>query len=297
VLDKALVEAWTDALLEAGAVSVMAEDADADSPDEQAVYGEPGMEPVALGWTRTRVLVLMHEQQDDMALLKQAALRLAQPVPADRMSRVFADDDWVRLSQSQFEPIEVFSAKGVRLLIEPSWHLEETRAPGHTEVKLTLDPGLAFGTGSHPTTSLCLGWMLDQPMAGRRMIDYGCGSGILALAAAKLGANPVIGIDIDPQALRATTHNAQINGVAVEVLPSEAKAPAPADIVVANILSSPLKVLAPLLQSLVRPGGHLVLSGLLERQIDEIIACYGACQWEVHGLREGWACLAGRKSG
>jgi ribosomal protein L11 methyltransferase len=139
--------------------------------------------------------------------------------------------------------------------------------------------------------------MLDQPMAGRRMIDYGCGSGILALAAAKLGANPVIGIDIDPQALRATTHNAQINGVAVEVLPSEAKAPAPADIVVANILSSPLKVLAPLLQSLVRPGGHLVLSGLLERQIDEIIACYGACQWEVHGLREGWACLAGRKSG
>ena len=256
-VDKAEAEDWADALLEAGALSVQAEDADADSPDEQPLFGEPvppglpgtgaGYLPQTFGWKRTRLAVL-------------------------------------------FDPIPV----GPRLLILPSWHAAETQA-GDREA-LIIDPGLAFGTGSHPTTRLCLEWLDEHDPRGLRVIDYGCGSGILAIAAARLGAAEVIGIDIDPQAVLSTAENARINRVEVTALGGDAPLPPPADLVIANILSTPLKLLAPILSSLVAPGGRLVLSGVLERQIDEVASCYDpALNVQAWRTRDGWACLSGRR--
>jgi len=285
-------EPWSDALLEAGALSVQAEDADAESPDEQPLYGEPGMPAAAAatvpGWRRTVLAALLDATGDPRALLRDAAEALGVPPPALREIRQVPDQDWVRLTQAQFEPIPI----GERLLITPSWHAP--RDDGR--IAIVLDPGLAFGTGSHPTTRLCLEWLEKGVCPGASVIDYGCGSGILAIAAARLGAGRVTGIDIDPQALVATRDNARANGVEVEVRASTDARPEPADVVVANILSSPLKVLAPVLADLVRPGGTLVLSGVLARQIDEVSAAYAErLPVSVAGLADGWACLAGTK--
>jgi len=285
-------EPWSDALLEAGALSVQADDADAESPDEQPQYGEPGMPGAAAaavpGWQRTLLSALIEEHVDPQQVLTRAAELLSRPVPGIQSIRTVADQDWVRLTQSQFDPIEI----GDRLVITPSWH---DTAPGN-RIPIVLDPGLAFGTGSHPTTRLCLQWLEQHLIAGASLIDYGCGSGILAIAAAKLGASAVTAIDIDPQALRASRDNAAINRVELNILGTDQPAPPAADIVVANILSSPLKVLAPMLCQLVRPGGQLVISGVLERQIDEVCAAYAAhLPLTVADVAQGWACLSARK--
>jgi len=285
-------EPWSDALLEAGALSVQADDADAESPDEQPQYGEPGMPGAAAaavpGWQRTLLSALIEEHVDPQQVLTRAAELLSRPVPGIQSIRTVADQDWVRLTQSQFDPIEI----GDRLVITPSWH---DTAPGN-RIPIVLDPGLAFGTGSHPTTRLCLQWLEQHLIAGASLIDYGCGSGILAIAAAKLGASAVTAIDIDPQALRASRDNAAINRVELNILSTDQPGPAAADIVVANILSSPLKVLAPMLCQLVRPGGQLVISGVLERQIDEVCAAYAAhLPLTVADVAQGWACLSARK--
>jgi len=285
-------EPWSDALLEAGALSVQADDADAESPDEQPQYGEPGMPGAAAaavpGWQRTLLSALIEEHVDPQQVLTRAAELLSRPVPGIQSIRTVADQDWVRLTQSQFDPIEI----GDRLVITPSWH---DTAPGN-RIPIVLDPGLAFGTGSHPTTRLCLQWLEQHLIAGASLIDYGCGSGILAIAAAKLGASVVTAIDIDPQALRASRDNAAINRVELNILSTDQPAPPAADIVVANILSSPLKVLAPMLCQLVRPGGRLVISGVLERQIDEVCAAYAAhLPLTVADVAQGWACLSARK--
>ncbi len=283
---------WSDALLDAGALSVQAEDADAESPDEQPQYGEPGMPASASatvsGWRRTVLAALVDASGDPHAVLAAAAAALGRDAPAVLEVRFVADQDWVRLTQSQFEPIPI----GDRLVITPSWHATDDPS----RVEIVLDPGLAFGTGSHPTTRLCLQWLERHLAAGATVIDYGCGSGILAIAAARLGAASVVGVDIDPQALVATRDNAARNRVEVEVRASADERPAPADLVVANILSSPLKLLAPVLVDLVRPGGALVLSGVLERQVDEVSAAYAPrMTLAVAGLADGWACLAGTK--
>jgi ribosomal protein L11 methyltransferase len=291
------VERWSDALLEAGALSVQAEDADAETTDEQALFGEPGMPPpTTLGWRRTRLAALLRADQDARALLVAAGTLLEAEPPLDFATRSFDDQDWVRLSQSQFEPIPI----GERLLVTPSWHLDADAdsaadVPAGARIPIVLDPGLAFGTGSHPTTRLCLLWLERHLRPGQTVIDYGCGSGILAIAAARLGAGSVIGIDIDPQALVSTRANAAVNRVTIDVRPTSAPAPAAADVVLANILATPLKLLAPLLQSLVRPGGALVLAGLLERQADEVAGYYRDLPMTVFAAEEGWACLAGRK--
>ena len=299
-VDKAEAEDWADALLEAGALSVQAEDADADSPDEQPLFGEPvppglpgtgaGYLPQTFGWKRTRLAVLLDATDEDagaghtpapanLAVLQEAADSLAKPLPDIVGTRRVDDQDWVRLTQAQFDPIPV----GQRLLILPSWHAAETQA-GDREA-LIIDPGLAFGTGSHPTTRLCLEWLDEHDLQGLRVIDYGCGSGILAIAAARLGAAEVIGIDIDPQAVLSTAENARINRVEVTALGGEAPLPPPADLVIANILSS-----------LVAPGGRLVLSGVLERQIDEVASCYDpVLNVQAWRTRDGWACLSGRR--
>lgn len=284
-------EPWSDALLAAGALAVQAEDADAESPDEQPLYGEPGMPAAAAdvlpAWHRTVLAALIDASADPSAVLWDAARALGRPAPALRDLRFVPDQDWVRLTQSQFEPIPI----GERLVITPSWH-ERTG----DRISIVLDPGLAFGTGSHPTTRLCLQWLERSMPAGATVIDYGCGSGILAIAAARLGAARVIGVDIDPQALIASRENAERNRVAIEVLGSTDPRPEPADVVVANILSSPLKVLAPMLAGLVRPGGSLVLSGVLARQIDEVAAVYAPLlPVTAVDVSEGWACLAGTK--
>jgi ribosomal protein L11 methyltransferase len=285
-------EPWSDALLEAGALSVQAEDADAESPDEQPLYGEPGM-PAAgpefvPGWRRTVLAALIDASVDAQSVLDAATEAIGRPAPPIAEIRFVADQDWVRLTQSQFEPIPI----GERLVITPSWHASDD--PAHIEI--VLDPGLAFGTGSHPTTRLCLQWLERMLPAGATVIDYGCGSGILAIAAARLGAARVIGVDIDPQALVATRDNAQRNRVEVEIRASSDARPEPADVVVANILSSPLKLLAPMLTDLVKPGGLLVISGVLERQIDDVSAAYAPhLALDVAGLADGWACLAATK--
>lgn len=289
------VDRWSDALLEAGALSVQAEDADADSPDEQAIYGEPGIPAVRAGWDRTRLTVLVAEDDDPAAVLAQAAAEAGLPAPEAFELRELADRDWVGASQAQFTPIPV----GDRLLITPSWHVEGLAdRPGSDadgRITIVLDPGLAFGTGSHPTTHMCLQWLGEHLRPGERVIDYGCGSGILAIAAARLGAGEVVGVDIDPQAVSSTRANALVNGVEIDVRLSTEAPPEPADVVVANILSNPLKVLAPMLSALVAPGGRLVLAGLLDRQAEEVAAAYPAIDLAVYAEREGWACLAGAK--
>jgi ribosomal protein L11 methyltransferase len=303
-------EAWADAFLEAGALSVQAEDADADSPDEQPLFGEPltpgqpgalagpasgpasgAVHGAAFGWERTRLAVLLDNGDDGAALLVRAAATRRKPLPATLSSRTVEDQDWVRATQAQFEPIPI----GERLLIVPSWRVQEALQREDRRVALVIDPGLAFGTGSHPTTHMCLEWLEQADLAGKRVIDYGCGSGILAIAAARLGSAEVTGIDIDPQALVSAAENARLNDVAIAVQSSSDALPEPAQVVVANILSNPLKLLAPMLVSLVAPGGTLVLSGVLERQIEEVSQFYGeslpVAPWRV---RDGWVCLVGR---
>lgn len=287
---------WSDALLEAGALSVQAEDADADSPDEQAIYGEPGIPAVRAGWDRTRLTVLIAEEDDPAGVLAQAGAEAGLDVPEAFELRELADRDWVGASQAQFAPIPV----GDRLLITPSWHVDALARPAEGEaddrITIVLDPGLAFGTGSHPTTHMCLQWLGEHLRPGERVIDYGCGSGILAIAARRLGAGEVVGVDIDPQAVSSTRANALVNGVELDVRLSTEAPPEPADVVVANILSNPLKVLAPMLSALVAPGGRLVLAGLLDRQAEEVAAAYPSIGLAVYAEREGWACLAGAKN-
>ncbi len=294
------VERWCDALLEAGAASVQAEDADADSPDEQAIFGEPGM-PAAtsLGWLRTRLCFLLRAAADHQALLREAAASMSLEVPLDIAARVFEDEDWVRLTQSQFEPIQI----SPRMVITPTWHLQteaikpsadpSADAGTAARIMIILDPGLAFGTGSHPTTRLCLRWLDQHLIAGQSVLDYGCGSGILAIAAAKLGASRVFGVDIDEQAIQSSRDNARQNHVTADWRSTRQSAPPACDVVLANILATPLKLLAPMLESLVNPGGRLVLAGLLERQIGEVSDCYPNVRLAPFAIEDGWACLAG----
>ena len=293
-----IAEPLGDALLEVGALSVTVEDDAAGGYDENPLYGEPGLSPEVQAWDRSSVTALFNPEIDDSAAnhfipellvaLQEAGFKL--PVPAEK---IVEEQDWVRLTQSQFAPIQI----GQRIWVVPSWH----EAPADPNaICLAVDPGLAFGTGSHPTTHLCLLWLeQNTELTGQSLLDYGCGSGILAIAAAKLGCNPVVGTDIDPQAMVAARSNAEINNTLIRfVLPQE-NAPELAaetkyDIVMANILANPLQVLAPALVNKMRPGGKIVLSGVLARQAEEVIATYS--QWlslSVWKESEGWVCLHG----
>lgn len=299
-------QAWSDALLAAGALSVQVDDADEGSPDEQPLFGEPGHEPEVQGWARTRLAAMIEASANADALLAAAAHDCGLPPPAHHSLHPVPDRDWVRATQSQFEPIEI----GQRLLITPSWHLDpaidgsepaaahggsRSAPPSSTNerVRIVLDPGLAFGTGSHPTTQLCLQWLDEHLAPGARVIDYGCGSGILAIAAAKLGASQVTALDIDPQAEESARANALINAADIEVQGAVALPAGRADVVLANILANPLRMLAPILTALLAPGGTLVLAGLLQRQVDEIAACYPGLQMREWRTLEGWSCLVG----
>jgi ribosomal protein L11 methyltransferase len=287
LVDSKQAELLSDALMEAGALSVSLEDADAGTVDETPLFGEPDY-PSAELWPHSIAQVLLDEHADAAATLAAAAKLAGVPVPTEYTIETVAEQDWVRLTQSQFDPIPI----SPRLWIVPTWH----EAPDSRAINLKLDPGLAFGTGSHPTTRLCLRWLDDQLAGGETLLDYGCGSGILAIAAAKLGAGRVDGVDIDAQAVTASRDNAALNEVAAHFcLPGEL-APGQYDIVVANILTNPLKGMAPLLAGRVRPGGRLVLSGILAEQADEVMAVYR--DWFAFDpavVDEGWVRLAGTK--
>lgn len=280
-------EALADALLDAGALSASIEDADAGTAAETPQFGEPGSVTTP-GWERSRVIALLEENADaDELIAACAPLAGLADIPAYSRQTV-EEQNWVQLTQSQFDPIRVSG----RLWIVPSWH----QAPDPQAINLVLDPGMAFGTGSHPTTRLCLEWLERTVSPGVAILDYGCGSGILAIAAAKLGAGEVLGVDIDVQAVSAARSNAERNAVAARFDDSAKEIKGQFDIVVANILSNPLKALAPAICSHVRAGGQLALSGILVEQADELIACYAPyLSLHVADTRDGWVCLAGIK--
>jgi ribosomal protein L11 methyltransferase len=290
--DDCSAEALADALLEHGALSVSIEDANAGTGAEEPLYGEPGFVPDQHGWARSRLRVLVDEVAADAML--ETACAAIQIAPAVEARVPVRDTDWVRETQSQFGPTRVSD----RLWIVPSWH----QPPDEHAVVVRLDPGIAFGTGTHPTTRLCLAWLDETLVPGASVLDYGCGSGILAITAAKLGAGVVVGVDIDPQALEAARSNSRLNGVDASYTDSHglSQSATTFDVVLANILSNPLKLLAPALLARVAPGGSLVLSGILERQSDEIGAAFARddaamalATWRSDG---GWVCLAGTRA-
>ncbi len=282
-------EALADALLDAGALSASIEDADAGTPAETPQFGEPGSLTTP-GWERSRVIALLESGTDAGELIAACApLAGLDNVPEFTQEEI-AEQNWVQLTQSQFDPIRVSE----RLWIVPSWH----EAPDPDAIVLVLDPGMAFGTGSHPTTRLCLEWLERSVTPGTSILDYGCGSGILAIAAARLGASDVLGVDIDLQAVSAAKSNAERNEVNARFDDSAKEIKGQFDIVVANILSNPLKALAPAICSHVRPGGKLALSGILAEQSDELISAYAPyLALNVADTRDGWVCLAGTKAG
>jgi len=286
-------EALSDALIEAGALSVSVEDADEGTEQEKPLFGEPGMEPKEAAWEHSRVVALTDVDADQAAIVAEAAAAIGLAAAPAFTTRKVDDEDWVRLTQSQFEPIHI----GKNIWVVPSWH----EAPDANALILELDPGLAFGTGSHPTTKLCMEWLEAHPAPQQSVLDYGCGSGILAMVARKLGATNVAGVDIDPQAIESARDNAVRNKVedieffVPEDFAQSAHAQARFDIVVANILSSPLKLMAPMLSGRVADGGALVLSGVLARQAEEVAAAYAPfIKLSVWAEHEGWVALHGR---
>ena len=286
-MDAAKVQALSDALLEAGAFSVDIADAQAGTDRETPIFGEPGqgLEPV---FGRNRLVALFEPEANLPDAIKRASAAAGYSVSSEYKITEIAEQDWVGLTQSQFMPIRA----SVRLWIVPSWH----SSPDPEAVNIILDPGLAFGTGSHPSTRLCLDWLDRNMSPGCSVIDYGCGSGILAIAAAKLGAARVRGVDIDAQAVLSSRYNAQRNGVIADFSNVDEASPEPADVVLANILSNPLKILAPLLARLTLPGGRLVLSGILPPQAADVADAY-RCWFDIESpaLDEGWVRLSGTR--
>lgn len=280
----------SDALLEVGALSVSVEDRFSDTEQEQALYGEPGMPAPRRAWAQSLLRVLFTDETQADAALAALLAEGALTDLHDVQQATVEDQDWVRLTQSQFQPVSIADA----LWIVPSWH----EPPATSAPIIRLDPGLAFGTGTHPTTRLCLEWLVRHPLQGQSVLDYGCGSGILAIAAAKFGAARVVGVDIDPDAVRSTEANAADNTVSLVAGLPDAVAGERFDVVVANILSAPLKLLAPAIAAHVKPAGALVLSGILERQSEELIAAYAPyAALQVDQALDGWVCLAGRTHG
>ena len=286
VVDGAQAEALAAALEDEGALATEISDADAGTLAEHAVFGEPGGE--AALWPRARVRALFgFEANASRALDAALAATAVGALEGASIDRV-EDADWVALTQRQFTPIRA----GERLWIVPTWH----EPPDADAINILLDPGAAFGTGSHPTTRLCLGWLEANVHPGDSVLDYGCGSGILAIAAAKLGAARAVAIDIDPLALDAARYNSQRNAVALEVMDAQSAVPGSFRITVANILANPLRMLAPILASHTLPGGWIALSGILEEQAVEVVLAYAPwAALEVAAREAGWVLLAGTR--
>lgn len=283
-------EAFADALLDAGCVSVSVADAQAGTGLEKPIFGEPGADPGL--WEVCEVVAHFLRHEEIAPTLAACSASLGLGIPRHEIEAL-EDIDWVQANREQFKPINISD----QLWIVPSWHAREPLPPG--ALPIYIDPGAAFGTGSHPTTRLCLRW-LEQHLgrnAGGSMIDYGCGSGILAIAAMKLGVQSACGVDIDDQALVTARHNAVVNGVTVSFVSASGPQPEPADLVIANILSNPLIMLAPFLARSVKSGGALALSGILADQAAEVIAGYAPwIMLSVAARDEDWVCLSGERA-
>ena len=288
-LDADVADALSDSLLALGALSVTTEDAAAGTADERAIFDEPGEDSAT--WPRLIMRVLAVDAEQGRHMLARACAGLGITALPEANIEVVEEIDWVRLTQAQFEPQRISD----RLWIVPSWH----EAPDPSAINIRLDPGLAFGTGSHPTTRLCLEWLEQTVKGGERVLDYGCGSGILAIAALKLGAASALGVDVDQAALEAAGANCAANEVCCEFSDAAAPITIKADIVVANILANPLRLLAPALAAHTRPGGHLALAGILAQQADELAGIYQA--WFELGPpveSDGWVRISGiRRAG
>ena len=276
----------SDTLMELGALSAIIEDANADTLDEQPIFGEPGDPPPGI-WQQNLVSALFDEGIDVSKIMAdlQHDTKLAN---LQYSTESIQEQDWVRATQSQFDPIKITD----NLWIVPSWH----SAPNTNAINIVLDPGLAFGTGSHPTTHLCLAWLTQTVSAQNTVLDYGCGSGILAIAAKKLGATHVVGTDIDPQAIQSSLYNAEQNHVTAEFYNAAQYQTQVFDIVVANILSSALSVLAPALAKSCKTGGKIALSGILKEQVADVSAIYA--EWftmNAPQYMEAWVLLTGTK--
>lgn len=276
----------SDTLMELGALSAIIEDANAETIDEQPIFGEPGDPPPGI-WQQNLVSALFDEGINIAAIMAE----LKQQTKLSTLNyttETIEEQDWVRATQSQFDPIKITDT----LWIVPTWH----SSPNPDAINIILDPGLAFGTGSHPTTHLCLAWLTQVVKAGSTVLDYGCGSGILAIAAKKIGAGKVVGVDIDTQAIQASLYNAEQNHVAAEFYTATQYHSEEFDIVVANILSSALSVLAPALAKSCKAGGKIALSGILREQESAVSAIYA--EWfdmEAPQYMDSWVLLTGTK--
>ena len=278
----------SDTLMELGALSAIIEDANADTLDEQPIFGEPGDPPPGM-WQQNIVSALFDEGVDvaDIIAKLESVTKLS---GLQFKTEIIAEQDWVRATQSQFEPIRIQD----NLWIVPTWHA----APNPDAINIILDPGLAFGTGSHQTTHLCLDWLTKNITGTESVLDYGCGSGILAIASKKLGAQEVVGVDIDAQAIQASLYNAEQNNADAKFYMANAYQTKAADIVVANILSSALMVLAPSLAKACKPQGKIALSGILQEQVEQLLAIYS--EWFVMSApiyKDAWVLLTGTKLG
>jgi ribosomal protein L11 methyltransferase len=272
--------------MEQGALSAIIEDANADTLDEQPIFGEPGDPPPGI-WQQNLVSALFDEGVDVQKVMADLA-RLTKLPSLHYTTEVIQEQDWVRATQSQFDPIKITDD----LWIVPTWH----SAPNANAINIVLDPGLAFGTGSHPTTHLCLAWLSQTVKTDQTVLDYGCGSGILAIAAKKLGASKVVGTDIDAQAIQASLYNAEQNAVQASFYHANDYQTEEYDIVVANILSSALSVLAPALAKSCKSGGKIALSGILKEQAEAVSAIYAPWfDMQAPVYMDAWVLLTGSK--
>ncbi len=285
ILDENQADSFSDQLIESGAISVNVEDAERGTVNEKPIFGEPGGSTGM--WSKSRLTALFHPGVNAAEIGREAASMLGFEGLTFAVEQV-EDIDWVQQNRDQFQPIKISD----RVWIVPTWHI----APDRDAINIALDPGAAFGTGSHPTTRLCLQWLEANVSATKNttMLDYGCGSGILAIAAKKFGTATTVGVDIDPQAIETARYNTTQNQVEIAFSTTDLTLHFVADITVANILANPLKVLAPLLASHTHQGGQLALAGILDHQADDIIAIYQP--WfdlNVWRSAEGWSCIAG----
>ena len=281
----------SDALMNIGALSASIEDANADTAAEQAIFGEPSSQDIQYpppGIWQQNIVTAMFDESTDVNATVQTLSQETGIASFQFKTEIIAEQDWVRATQAQFDPIKITE----KLWVVPTWHT----APHADAVNIVLDPGLAFGTGSHPTTSLCLEWLTEQTLNSSSVLDYGCGSGILAIAAKKLGAAQVVGVDIDAQAIIASGYNAQQNQVNIEFYDANDFSHQQFDWVVANILSSALMVLAPALAKYCKTNGKIALSGILEAQSAALIARYS--EWfnmDSPKQKDAWILLTGTK--
>lgn len=284
-------DAISDALMSLGALSASIEDANAETEQEQAIFGEPSSHAIQYpppGIWQQNIVTAMFDEDTNAAAVIAALVQETGIASFEYSTETIAEQDWVRATQAQFDPIKITE----KLWIVPTWH----SAPNVDAINIALDPGLAFGTGSHPTTSLCLAWLTQQNLRNHTVLDYGCGSGILAIAAKKLGAQQVIGVDIDAQAIIASQYNAEQNQASIDFFDADTFNHQIFDVVVANILSSALMVLAPALAKYCKAGGKLALSGILAEQQNALIDRY--TEWfnmDAPTQKDAWILLTGTK--